>query len=73
MNRRKFTIFMGGATAWPLAGSAKQRERMRRIGVLVSGLPADDPEWQARGTGFVQGLQQLGPTAATCASTLASV
>jgi putative ABC transport system substrate-binding protein len=35
---------------------------MRRIGLLVSALPADDPEWQARGTAFVQGLQELGWT-----------
>jgi putative tryptophan/tyrosine transport system substrate-binding protein len=33
---------------------------MRRIGVLVSSLGADDPEWQARGATFVQGLQELG-------------
>jgi putative ABC transport system substrate-binding protein len=35
---------------------------MRRIAVLVSVLPADDPEWQARGTAFVQGLQERGWT-----------
>jgi putative tryptophan/tyrosine transport system substrate-binding protein len=36
---------------------------MRRIGVLVSTLAADNPAWQARNTAFVQGLQQLGWTA----------
>src|SRR5262249_30310075 len=31
-----------------------------RIGVLVSILAADDPEWQARGNAFVQSLQERG-------------
>jgi putative tryptophan/tyrosine transport system substrate-binding protein len=62
MERRKFIMLLGGAAAaaWPLAALAQRSERMRRIGVLVSGLAADDPEWQARGTAFVQGLQELG-------------
>jgi putative ABC transport system substrate-binding protein len=62
MNRRTFITLLGGGGAWPIAARAQQRERMRRIGVLVSGLAADDPEWQARGTAFVQGLQELGWT-----------
>jgi putative tryptophan/tyrosine transport system substrate-binding protein len=33
---------------------------MRRIGVLASALAVDDPVWQARGTAFVQGLQEFG-------------
>src|SRR5262245_438095 len=33
---------------------------MRRVGVLVSLLAADDPEWQARHNAFVQGLQERG-------------
>jgi putative ABC transport system substrate-binding protein len=62
MNRREFiTLLAGAAAAWPLAARAQQpRERMRRVGVLVGGLTADDPEWQARGNAFVQGLAQLG-------------
>jgi hypothetical protein len=60
MRRRDFIkgIF-GSATAWPLAALAQQPEQMRRIGVLMS-LPADDPEGQARLTGFLHGLQELG-------------
>ena len=62
IGRRKFLATLGGAAAtWPLAARAQPRERMRRIGVLMS-LAADDPEGQARLTAFVQGLQELGWT-----------
>jgi putative tryptophan/tyrosine transport system substrate-binding protein len=61
IGRRAFISLLGGAAAWPLAASAQQPGvRMRRIGVLVSNLPADDPEWQARSNAFVQGLQERG-------------
>jgi putative tryptophan/tyrosine transport system substrate-binding protein len=59
MNRRDFITLLGGAAAWPLAARAQQRERMRRIGVLMH-LAADDPEAQARIGAFLQGLQQTG-------------
>jgi putative tryptophan/tyrosine transport system substrate-binding protein len=62
MRRREFIAGLGSAAAWPVTARAQQRDRMRRIGLLVSALPADDPEWQARGTAFVQGLQELGWT-----------
>src|SRR5215831_1048758 len=59
IERRKFLATLGGAVAaWPLAARAQQRERVRRIGVLVA--VADDPEGQARIAAFLQGLQQLG-------------
>jgi putative ABC transport system substrate-binding protein len=61
LSRREFITLLGGAAAWPLAARAQQRERMRRIGVLMS-LAADDPEGQARMRVFVQGLQELGWT-----------
>jgi ABC-type uncharacterized transport system substrate-binding protein len=57
--RRQFITLLGGAAAWPLAARAQQRERVRRIGVLMA-ISADDPDAQRRVTAFVQGLQQLG-------------
>src|SRR5215472_9517725 len=60
IGRRKFLATLGGAAAaWPLAARAQQAARLRRIGVLLPGA-ADDPEYQARLTAFLQELAQLG-------------
>ena len=59
MRRREFFTLLGGAATWPLAARAQQREKMRRIGVLMSA-STDDPEGLARVTSFAQGLQELG-------------
>jgi putative ABC transport system substrate-binding protein len=64
MKRRQFIALLGGAAVtvgWPLAARAQQREKMRRVGVLMP-LPADDPVVQARVAAFAQGLQQSGWT-----------
>jgi putative ABC transport system substrate-binding protein len=59
-DRREFITLLGGAAAaWPLAASAQQDERMRRIGVLMH-TTADEPESQARIAAFLQGLQEAG-------------
>jgi putative ABC transport system substrate-binding protein len=59
MKRRAFITLLGGATAWPLAARAQQRERMRRIGVLLPAAP-DDAEFQSWVGAFLQGLAQSG-------------
>src|SRR5262245_61489310 len=62
MHRRSFLTLVGAsAAAWPLAAQAQQRERMRRVGVL---LPAasDDSQFQTRVAAFHQGLALLGWT-----------
>ena len=46
---------------WSLAARAQQRERMRRIGVLMN-FTSDDPVSQDRLAALVQGLQELGWT-----------
>jgi putative ABC transport system substrate-binding protein len=61
MKRREFIAGLGCVIAWPMVARAQQRERMRRIGVLMSSA-ADDPVGQARVKAFQQGLQQLGWT-----------
>ena len=62
MNRREFITLLGGAAAaWPLAARAQQRERMRRVGVLMN-IAADDADAPVRVAAFAQGLQELGWT-----------
>jgi putative tryptophan/tyrosine transport system substrate-binding protein len=59
MKRREFVALLGSAVVWPLAARAQQPERMRRIGVLMSG-SADDSAALAQISAFAQGLQERG-------------
>src|SRR5215813_1001723 len=62
IERRKFLATLhGAAAAWPLAARAQQRERMRRVGVLLPAT-ADDAHYQAWFGAFLQGLEPLGWT-----------
>jgi putative ABC transport system substrate-binding protein len=60
LRRREFIAVLGAA-AWPLAAHAQERERMRRIGVLLPA-DADDTEYQTRVGAFLQALALLGWT-----------
>ena len=59
MTRRDFITLIGGAAAWPIAARAQPRERMRRIGVLMSG-DENDPVLKAPVAAFTQALANLG-------------
>ena len=59
IRRRQFISLLGGAAAWPVAATAQQAERMRRIGVLM-GYAEGDREGQAFVAAFREGLQKLG-------------
>src|SRR5262245_54136652 len=59
MRRREFLGWLGGAAALPLAARAQQRERMRRIGLLLPAA-ADDSQFQVRVGAFLQELALSG-------------
>jgi putative ABC transport system substrate-binding protein len=60
MKRREFIVALGGAAAtWPLAASAQQTQRMRRIGVLMAG-DESSPVTKTIVSAFTQALADLG-------------
>jgi putative ABC transport system substrate-binding protein len=62
IGRRELLVALGGtAAAWPLAARAQQRERIRRIGVLIH-FSESQPAGQRYVAAFRQGLKELGWT-----------
>jgi putative ABC transport system substrate-binding protein len=61
MNRREFIILLGGVAAWPLAASAQQPARVRRIGVLMA-YDENDPLAKTMVSAFTQALAGFGWT-----------
>jgi putative ABC transport system substrate-binding protein len=61
IRRRKFITLLGGAAACPFAARAQQRERMRRIGVLMAG-DENHPDGKLRYSAFIHALADLGWT-----------
>ena len=62
IRRREFITALGSAAvAWPTLARAQQGDRVRRIGVLMSGVE-NDPESKRRVSAFTQALAGLGWT-----------
>jgi putative ABC transport system substrate-binding protein len=60
MKRREFIVLVGNAAlAWPLAARAQQTNRVRHVGVLMSGVEGD-PLGAAWSKAFIEGMKQAG-------------
>jgi putative ABC transport system substrate-binding protein len=61
IRRREFIGGLCSAAAWPLSAKAQQRDRVRRIGVLI-GPDENDPMGKTIASAFTQALADLGWT-----------
>jgi putative tryptophan/tyrosine transport system substrate-binding protein len=61
IKRRQFIAGIGSAAAWPLVARAQQDDRVRRIGLLMSG-DENDPIYKPILSAFTQALADLGWT-----------
>jgi putative tryptophan/tyrosine transport system substrate-binding protein len=59
IRRREFIAGLSSASAWPLAAGAQQRERLRRIGLLLGGVENSKSVQTAIAT-IRDGLARLG-------------
>src|SRR5262245_49666349 len=59
VRRRDLIALLAGAAAWPLAAHAQQRDRLRRVAVVMQYVETD-PQGQLRAAAFRQGLEKAG-------------
>jgi putative tryptophan/tyrosine transport system substrate-binding protein len=59
MRRREFVTLLGAAATWPLAARAQHNAPVRRVGFLLSAIPAAQFGLGDLG-GFTQGMRELG-------------
>src|SRR5262245_8389581 len=57
--RRQFVALLGGSAAWPLEARAQQRDRLRRVAVVMQYVETDT-QGQLRAAAFREGLEKAG-------------